>query len=182
MTDLGIMGLLYSSLPGCFMKSIDAHVLLAAAATILIGCSTATAPTKPAGPSASVITIGPPVMTVDTTGSSVCSAGAGPFHARCVASARTDTTICPTFSPQPASAATGQSVQWFNNSGSDITLFQAPDHTPIVTIAAGLTSGGVFWSQAGTIAYTASTCTMSGLIPPDTNDPPQQTIYITTGT
>lgn len=163
------------------MKSSDARIWSTLAAVVLAGCSTATAPTKSAGPTVTLITIGPPVMTVDTTGTTVCSQGVGPFHTRCTAMPVTDTTICPTFSPQPASAPVGQSVEWFNNSGAAITLFQAPDHTPIVTIPAGLTSSGVYWSQAGSIAYTASTCTMSGLIPSNAYDPPQQTIYITAG-
>jgi hypothetical protein len=118
-------------------------------------------------------------MTVDTTGSSICTTG---LHTRCVITPVTDTTICPTFNPEPASAAVGQSVEWFNNSGADITLFQASGHTPIVTIPAGMTSSGVFWSEAGTIAYTASTCTMTGLVPNGVSDPPQQTIFITVGT
>jgi hypothetical protein len=164
------------------MPSRYTPVFAALAAVALAGCSTSSAPTSPTGPSAVVITIGPPVMTVDTTGESVCTTSVGPFHTLCVIQPVTDTTICPTFSPDPASAATGQSVRWFNNSGAAITLFQAPNHSPIVTIAAGATSSGVYWSQAGTVAYTGSTCTMSGLIPPTTLDPPQETIYITAGT
>ena len=161
------------------MSLIDARVWSAVAAAVLIGCSTATAPADKTETKVSLITIGPPVTTVDTTGSTICSRSVGAFHTRCTPTALTDTVSCPTFSPQPASAAVGESVQWFNNSGADVTLFQEPGHSPIVTISAGLTSSGVFWSQAGTITYAGSSCTTSGYRGNWT--PPLETIYITAG-
>jgi plastocyanin len=144
-----------------------ALMLSALAAVVLAGCATSTAPaTGGAGSNVVLITISPLVIqSVDTTacpnntdGHIVGVRSAG-VHALCVG-ASTDTTICSPFTPDPVSAQVGQTVQWFNNSGADVTLFQGS--TPITTIPAGQTSGGLSWSQAGVINYTDSQCAVIG--------------------
>ena len=101
-------------------------------------------------------------MTVNVTGSTVCT------QAPCNVTAVTDTVVCSPFTANPASVKVNQTVEWFNNSGAAVTLFQqyainsGQAATPIVTIPAGQTSNGVFWRQAGTISYTDSNCTIRG--------------------
>lgn len=103
----------------------------------------------------------------------------------------TDTIICSPLTPNPASAAVGQTVEWFNNSGADLTLFQryainsGIPNSPIVTIPAGQTSGGVYWSAVGTITYVISTCSISGNVFDDYLTGqyiPPGGLYITAGT
>jgi hypothetical protein len=71
---------------------------------------------------------------------------------------------CPVFSPNPVSAHTNQVVQWVNNNSASRTVYQfegfnngvAP--VPLTSVNPGQTSGGIFWSSAGSILVYLSGC------------------------
>jgi hypothetical protein len=71
---------------------------------------------------------------------------------------------CPVFSPTPASLHTNQVVEWTNNSTTTRTVYQfmgwnnGVPPTPLATVAPGQTSGGVFWSSAGSVSVYLSGC------------------------
>lgn len=71
------------------------------------------------------------------------------------------TTNCPTFSPNPASTRANQVVQWTNNTTGALTVYRSTG-TPLVTVNPGQTSGGIYWSTAGNIAYGVGTCSGNG--------------------
>jgi hypothetical protein len=163
-----------------------ALMLSALAAVVLAGCASTTAPaTGGTGSNVVLITISPlAIQSVDTTacpnntnGHIVGVQSVG-VHTLCVG-ASTDTTICSPFTPNPVSAQVGQTVQWFNNSGEDVTLSEGG--TPLTTIPAGQTSGGLSWSQAGVIDYTDSQCSIVGSNY-GAQHIPYQSITITVGT
>lgn len=68
-----------------------------------------------------------------------------------------DAAGCFAFSANPTSVHTNQLVQWTNNSSATITIYQSPA-TPLTTVGPGQTSGGVYWSNAGTVTYRPSSC------------------------
>ncbi|HTB77431.1 MAG TPA: hypothetical protein VK762_29505 [Polyangiaceae bacterium] len=76
----------------------------------------------------------------------------------------TDASGCPVFSPNPVSAHENQLVEWTNNTSASLTVFQfegtnnGVPATPLTTVNAGATSGGIFWSNAGSIAVYPSGC------------------------
>jgi len=169
-------------------------VLSALAAVVLAGCAKPTAPaTGGTGSNVVLITISPLVIqSVDTTacpnntnGHIVGVQSAG-VHTLCVG-ASTDTITCSPFAPNPVSAQVGQTVEWFNNSGEDVTLSQDNgngNYSPMTTIPAGQTSGGLYWSQAGIINYTDSKCTITGFVTDNNLSGqfiPDQSITITVG-
>ncbi len=71
---------------------------------------------------------------------------------------------CPTFSPGTASAHTNQLIEWTNNTSATLTVYQfegfnngvAP--VPLTTVGPGQTSGGIFYSSAGSISVFAGGC------------------------
>lgn len=71
---------------------------------------------------------------------------------------------CPVFSPNPVSLHSNQAVEWVNNSSSTETVYQFEGFNngvppaPLVTVGAGQTSGGVFWSSAGNVSVFLSSC------------------------
>ncbi len=127
-----------------------------------------------------VITIGPSVIYRLDTISFLRVAGCPP--AGC---AQVDTLRCPTYSPNPASVAAGQTVVWYNNSGATVTLFQqGGSNPPITTVGPGANSAGVHWAQSGTITYKPSTCSINSVYTADDQLGngiyfPWGTIYIT---
>jgi hypothetical protein len=71
---------------------------------------------------------------------------------------------CPVFSPNPVSVHTNQLVEWTNNSSTSRTVYQfegfnnGVPSNPLSTVAPGQTSGGVYWSSAGSISVFLSGC------------------------
>jgi hypothetical protein len=65
---------------------------------------------------------------------------------------------CYIMSADPVSVHTSQLLSWMNTTSSTITITQTGG-IPLVTIPPGQTSGGVYWSSAGGVAYSLSTCT-----------------------
>jgi hypothetical protein len=71
---------------------------------------------------------------------------------------------CPTFSPNPASAHTNQLIEWTNNTSTSLTVYQFEGFNngvppvPLTTVNPGETSGGVFYSSAGSISVYAGGC------------------------
>jgi hypothetical protein len=65
---------------------------------------------------------------------------------------------CYTMSADPVSVHTNQALSWMNTTSATITLTQSGG-IPLATLAPGETSRGVYWSSAGGIAYSLSTCT-----------------------
>jgi outer membrane biogenesis lipoprotein LolB len=120
------------------------------AAVFLIGCSkAATAPTNNAAPFTAI--------TISLDPSSGCA----------------------TFTPSPASAQVDESVEWTNDSGSQITLYQFEGFNngvaplPITTIQPGETSSGVEWTQNEIVTYYGVNGTCA--------NPAFQTLNITAG-
>ena len=71
---------------------------------------------------------------------------------------------CPTFSPNPASAHSNQLIEWTNNTSGTVTVYQfegfnngvAP--VPLTTVDPGQTSGGIFYSSAGSVSVFTGGC------------------------
>ena len=76
----------------------------------------------------------------------------------------TDASGCPVFSPNPVSAHENQLVEWTNNTSTALTVYQyegtnnGVPATPLTTVNAGETSGGIFWSNAESIAVYKGGC------------------------
>ncbi len=126
--------------------------ILLAAAGIALGACYSNTPTG--APADVLIAIGPGVVSqVDTM-----------FTNGVVGAI--DTSTCPSFAPDTATVQLGQSVQWINNSGASLTLFESsltvPTGSLIVTIAAGDTSAGTAPSGVSPIQYYSSTCVLTG--------------------
>ena len=68
-----------------------------------------------------------------------------------------DAAGCFAFSANPMSVHRDQLVEWTNNTSATITIYQS-NNTPLITVAPGQTSAGTFWSSAGTVTYSPSTC------------------------
>jgi hypothetical protein len=73
--------------------------------------------------------------------------------------------VCPVFSPNPASAKTNQSVRWTNNTSTTQTVIQDGANTPIVTMSPGQTSSAVTWTTAESVlVYTlGANCNGTGV-------------------
>ena len=86
-----------------------------------------------------------------------------------------DSAYCPTFSPNPASAHTNQLIEWTNNTSTTLTVYQfegwnnGVPPVPLTTIGPGQTSGGLFYSSAGSVEVYAGGC----------GDPYEGTLVIT---
>ena len=71
---------------------------------------------------------------------------------------------CPTFSPNPASAHANQLIEWTNNTSTTLTVYQFEGFNngvppvPLTTVDPGQTSGGIFYSSAGSISVYAGGC------------------------
>jgi len=71
---------------------------------------------------------------------------------------------CPTFAPNPASAHTNQLIEWTNNTSATLTVYQFEGFNngvppvPLTTVSPGQTSGGVYYSSAGSISVYAGGC------------------------
>jgi hypothetical protein len=75
-----------------------------------------------------------------------------------------DSPNCPTFSPNPASAHTNQLIEWTNNTSTTLTVYQFEGFNngvppvPLTTVSPGQTSGGLFYSTAGSVSVYAGGC------------------------
>jgi hypothetical protein len=71
---------------------------------------------------------------------------------------------CPTFSPSPASAHENQLIEWTNNTSATLTVYQFEGFNngvppvPLTTVDPGQTSGGIFYSSAGSVSVYATGC------------------------
>ena len=127
---------------------IVAGVMFALIGLVSQGCSSSTAPpTQTCGAGQHAVGTScawDPVLV--TLGASVTSDG------------------CPVFSPNPVSLHTNQPVEWVNNSATSRTVYQFEGFNngvppaPLVTVGAGQTSGGIFWSASASIYVFLSGC------------------------